>query len=74
MEYLGLNSGEILSAVRNLSSMEHIEAYERMIWFIMEIALTFNTPKIYEDEPEYQPGKEAIISALEQFCYPESIL
>ena len=72
--FLGLNSTEMLTAIRTLSSLEHIEAYERMAWFVVEIASTFNTSKLYEDEPELQSGKDAIISALEQFGILEGIL
>eukprot|EP00826_Nyctotherus_ovalis_P058505 TRINITY_DN8046_c0_g1_i17.p1 TRINITY_DN8046_c0_g1~~TRINITY_DN8046_c0_g1_i17.p1 ORF type:complete len:177 (+),score=32.00 TRINITY_DN8046_c0_g1_i17:187-717(+) len=69
---LGLNSEEILSAVRTISNLEYIEAYERMSWFVLEIALTFNTPKLFEDDSQLQAAKDALVAALDQFCVEDS--
>lgn len=71
-ENLGLNSEGILSAVRALSNLEYVEAYERMSWFVLEIALTFNTPKLFEDDPELQTAKDALVAALDQFCVEDA--
>jgi len=69
---LGLNSEEILGAVRAISGLEYVEAYERMSWFVLEIALTFNTSRLFEDDSDLQSAKDAIIAALDQFSVPES--
>jgi hypothetical protein len=68
---LGLNSEEMLGAVRTISGLEYVEAYERMSWFVLEIALTFNTPRLFEDDSDLQSAKDAIIAALDQFAIPE---
>ena len=65
---LGFNSAEILTAVRTLSTLEHIDVYERLIWFMIEIALTFNTSKVYGDSTTLQPAKDAVVAALDQFA------
>lgn len=61
----------MLTAVRTISSLEHVEVYERMSWFLLEIALTLNTSKFFEDDPDLQSAKDSIIAALDQFCAPE---
>ena len=64
---IGRNSEEILNAVRALSTLEHIDAYERLIWFLMEITLTFDTCHVFENSTTAQQARDAIIAALEQF-------
>ena len=70
--WLGFNSGEMLAAVRILSTLEHIDVYERLIWFLVEITLTFDTCQLLDYSTETQGARDAVIAAIEQFCVSDT--
>ncbi len=46
--------------------------YERLIWFLVEVALTYDSAQIFDSaSPNSQSAKDTIIAALEQFSTPE---
>ena len=60
--------------MRTLSTLEHLDVYERLVWFLVEITFTFNECDYFDESANCQAARDAIIAALEQFQEPEAVL